>query len=273
MKSAQIAVVTGASRGAGKGIAVVLGEQGATVYCTGRSTRGGRLTEGLPGTVEDTAEEVTARGGRGIPVVCDHTDDGQVKALFDRVQREQGGLDLLVNNVWGGYEGHPAGLSMEPFWKQDPAQYHAMFGAGVRPHLVASALAAPLLIQRGRGLIVNTVAWLDGKYLRNIYYDLSKATLVRMTLGMAEDLRPHDVAAIAVAPGFIRSERVMAAHASHPFPLDRTESPEYIGRAVAALVADPAVMARSGSILYVGNLAREYGFTDIDGRYVPVFTV
>jgi NAD(P)-dependent dehydrogenase (short-subunit alcohol dehydrogenase family) len=270
----RVAVVTGASRGAGRGIAGVLGECGATVYVTGRSSRGGTATDGLPGTVEDTADEVTRRGGQGVALRCDHTVDAEVEAVFGRVQAEQGRLDLLVNNVWNGYSTEePRGLDMAPFWKLPLKHWDRMFVAGVRAHLVASRLGAPLMLPQESGLIVNTVAWLHGQYLRHIYYDLSKACIVRMAADMAEDLSKHRVAAVALAPGFMRTERVMAAHAAHPFDLGRTESPEYMGRAVACLAADAAIMDKTGSMLYVGDLAEEYDFTDVDGRRVPVFRV
>ena len=269
----KVAIVTGATRGAGKGIALVLGEAGATVYVTGRSMRNGPRTGDMPGTVEDTAEEVSARGGRGIGVRCDHSQQDDIDSLIGMVAIEQQGIDLLVNNAWGGYEGSPSGLGMEPFWKQDPVSWDRMFTRGVLPALLTSRAAAPLLIQKKRGLIVNTVAWLDGKSLRNVFYDLSKNALIRAAFVMSEQLREHHVAAVALAPGFIRSERVMAAHARQPFDLGQTESPEYIGRAVMALASDPEVMRKTGQILYVGDLAREYGFTDVDGRQPPKFTV
>jgi NAD(P)-dependent dehydrogenase (short-subunit alcohol dehydrogenase family) len=268
----QVAVVTGASRGAGQAIALVLGEAGATVYVTGRSVRGAPTTENLPGTVHATAEAVTARGGRGIPVRCDHTVDGDVESLFRRVSEEQGRLDLLVNNAWGGYEHHDLARFTAPFWEQPAAErWQGMFVAGVRAHLIAAAHAAPLMLAQGRGLIVSTVAWAFGAYLGNLFYDVSKAAIVRMVSGMAHELRPHGVAAVALAPGFMRTERVMAAHASQPFDLSVTESPAYLGRAVVALAADADVLARSGHVLTAGDLAREYGFTDLDGRQPEPF--
>jgi NAD(P)-dependent dehydrogenase (short-subunit alcohol dehydrogenase family) len=267
----KIAVVTGASRGGGRGIALALGEEGATVYVTGRSSGGGGSPAGLPGTVEETAEAVTARGGKGIPVRCDHTVDAEVEVLFDRVYREEGRLNLLVNNVWGGYEQYELGKFDAPFWEQPLRYWHGMFEAGVRAHFVASRLAVRLMLPRRRGLIVNTLAWLGGKYLGNLFYDVAKAAIARMAFGMAEELRPHEIAAVALAPGFMRTEGVMATHAEQPFDLSQTESPEYLGRAVAALAADPEVMRKSGSLLTVGDLAREYGFTDVDGRQLPPF--
>ena len=267
----RVAVVTGASRGAGRAIALVLGEAGATVYVSGRSTRAGPTTEGLPGTVEDSAEAVTARGGKGIAVRCDHTDDAQVEALFKRVRDEQGRLDLLVNNAWGGYEQHdPAGFA-RPLWEQPLRHWDGMFSAGLRAHLVASRFATPLLLSGRRGLIVCTTAWDRDRYLGNLYYDVAKAAVNRLAWGLAHELRPHGVAVVALAPGFMRTERVLAAHAARPFDLSWTESPEYLGRAVAALAADPEVLRRSGQVLTVGELAREYGFTDTDGRQPPPF--
>ena len=267
----KVALVTGASRGAGRAIAAVLGEAGATVYVTGRTARNAAAVDGLPGTVDDAAEEVTTRGGHGIAVHCDHTVDHDVEALFERIRAEHGRLDLLVNNVWGGYEGQAFGIPMVPFWDQPRTQWESMFVAGMRAQLVTSQLAAPLMITQPGGLIVSTVAWAYDEYLRNIYYDLSKAAVIRMTRGMAHDLRPHGVAAIAVAPGFMRTERILAAHAAHPFDLSITESPEYLGRAVRALAEDPNIMNKSGQLYTVGDLAREYGFTDIDGRQPAAF--
>jgi NAD(P)-dependent dehydrogenase (short-subunit alcohol dehydrogenase family) len=146
-----------------------------------------------------------------------------------------------------------------------------MFMAGVRANLIASQLATLLMLSRKKGLIVNTIAWDDGKYLRNIYYDLSKVANARMAFGMAQELKPHGIAAVALAPGFMRSERVMAAHAQHPFDLSATESTEYLGRAVAALACDGKIMEKTGQTLTVGDLAKEYGFTDVDGKQPPPF--
>jgi NAD(P)-dependent dehydrogenase (short-subunit alcohol dehydrogenase family) len=267
----KVAVVTGASRGAGRAIAAVLGEAGATVYVTGRTTRGTAAVDNLPGNIEDTADEVTARGGHGIAVRCDHTVDSNVEALFARIENESGQLDLLVNNAWAGYERLPTGLPQAPFWQQPRMLWDTMFTAGVRAHLVASQFATPLLVRQPGGLIVSTIAWAYDEYLRNIFYDVSKAAIVRMIQGMAFELRSHGTAAIALAPGFMRTERVLAAHAAHPFDLSITESPEYLGRAVRALAEDPDAMRHTGQTLTVGDLARQYGFTDIDGRQPAAF--
>ncbi|HEX6041230.1 SDR family NAD(P)-dependent oxidoreductase [Longimicrobium sp.] len=285
----RVAVVTGASRGAGRGIALELGAAGATVYVTGRSTRaapapvyGQILAEsGLdapPGTIDDTADEVTALGGTGIAVRVDHRDDDAVRALFERVEAEQGRLDVLVNNAWGGHEVFSLASFGAPFWEQDAGQWDVMFNGGVRNHLVASRFAAPLLVRQGRGLIVTTSFWDRGAYLRgNLFYDIAKATMNRLAFAMAEELRPHGVTSLAVVPGWMRTEWVLAAHKAteatwreHP-ELGRTESPRYVGRAVAALAADPEVMRHSGGVHRVADLADAYGFTDIDGRRVPPF--
>lgn len=267
-----VAVVTGASRGAGRAIAQELGAIGATVYVSGRS-RGGRRTEALPGTVEETARLVTDAGGQGIGVVVDHTRDDAVEALFARVEREHGCLDLLVNNVWGGYEGYFDADFDAPFWRQPLSRWPGMYEAGVRAHFTASAFAAPLMLRRQRGLIVSTVAWAYGEYMGNVLYDSAKAAIIRMIHGMARELRPHGVAAVAVAPGFMRTERVLAAHARAPFDLSVTESPHYLGRAIAALARDAGVLARTGELLTAGDLARAYGFTDVDGTQPPPFRI
>ncbi|BAC90296.1 SDR family NAD(P)-dependent oxidoreductase [Gloeobacter violaceus] len=265
--SGRVAVVTGASRGAGRGIALALGDTGATVYVTGRTVRGGSLPFiGAPGTIEDTAEGVTARGGRGIAVRCDHTDDIQSAALFERVAHEQGRLDLLVNNAWGGNEGSFAEV---PFWEEPLTNWDCMFTAGVRAHLAASRFAVPVMLKAGCGLIVCTTFYDEGRFIGNLYYDLAKASINRLAFGLACQLRPHGIAAVALSPGFMRTELVLM----HPDPQvgEPGESTEYIGRAVAALAADPHILERSGRVLVVGELAREYGLCDIDGSQPPPF--
>jgi NAD(P)-dependent dehydrogenase (short-subunit alcohol dehydrogenase family) len=268
----RVAVVTGASRGVGKGIALALGEAGATVYVTGRSDAGG-TTEGLPGTVRDTAEAVTQGGGRGIPVRCDHAADAEVEALFARVTQEQGRLDLLVNNVWGGYEQLDWSGFAAPFWEQPLRHWSGMFESGVRAHLAASRLAVPLMLPHRRGLIVHTTAWDRDKYLGNLFYDVAKAAVNRMAFGMARELQAHHVTVVGLAPGFVGTERVLAAFAGAGRVPGNLESPEYIGRAVVALAGDANVMAKSGRVLPVGQLAAEYGFTDVDGRQWPPFQI
>jgi NAD(P)-dependent dehydrogenase (short-subunit alcohol dehydrogenase family) len=268
----RVAVVTGASRGAGRGIALALGECGATVYVTGRSVSGQPTTDNMPGTIDETAEAVTARGGVGMAARCDHTIDADVEALFERLNVEQGRLDLLVNCAWGGYEVEGR-ISQAPFWEQPLHYWDKMFVSGVRATLISSRFAAPLMLGQNRGLIVNITAWVDDVYLASIFYDTAKNAINRMAFGMARELKKHNIAAVSLAPGFIRTERVAAAFdaAGMKGYESFTESPEYVGRAVAALAADSNVMEKSGRILYVGDLAREYGFTDVDGRLIPPF--
>ena len=285
----QIAVVTGASRGAGRGIAVELGAAGATVYVTGRSTRaqpattyGAYLAEvgldRMPGTIDDTADAVTAAGGRGIAVRCDHTDADQVRALFDRVEREHGKLDLLVNNAWGYHETFSHASLSAPFWEQPIDRWASMFDRGVKNHLLANQLAAPLFIKQQRGLIVATTFWDRDRYIKgNLLYDVAKHAICRVAFGVAEEMKPHGVTSLAVSPGWMRTELILAAfetdeeHWKNVPPLSRTESPRYLGRAVVALASDANVHAKTGKTLLAGELATEYGFTDIDGRVIAPF--
>jgi NAD(P)-dependent dehydrogenase (short-subunit alcohol dehydrogenase family) len=284
----RVAIVTGASRGAGRGIAQELGVAGATVYVTGRSTRAQPATSyqkilsmsgmaTMPGTIDDTADEVTRLGGRGIAVRCDHTREDDVQSLFERVRREQGRLDLLVNNAWGGHETFD-GVFDAPFWQHPLAHWDSMMDRGARCHLLAARAAAPLLVQQRSGLIVATTFWDRDRYLRgNLYYDLAKAAINRLAFGIAQELRASGVASLALSPGWMRTELVLAGHRADESSwqtkpaLARTESPRYLGRGVVALAADMNVLARSGAVLRVADLAREYGFTDVDGRQVPAF--
>lgn len=269
----RVALVTGATRGGGKAIAVELGAAGWTVLVTGRSTRTSGSTENLPGNLEDTVEAIEATGGRGTAVRCDHTSLKDIDALVSKIESGPKRLDLLVNNAWGGYEHYKREAFDRPFWEQPVRHWDRMFTAGVRATLLTSARLAPIFLRQSRGLIVNTVAWLQGDYIGNLYYDTAKSAILRMTYGMSQELRPRGVTVVALAPGFMRTERVMAAHAAHPFDLGKTESPAYIGRAVQALASDPRLSARSGELLYVGDLAKQYGFTDTDGRQPPPFSV
>jgi dehydrogenase/reductase SDR family protein 1 len=261
-----VALVTGASRGVGRGIALALGVAGATVYVTGRTTDADPPGE-LPGTIDATVRDVTSAGGRGIAVRCDHRDDAQVDAVFTRIAAEHHHLDLLVNNVWGGYERMVEDgvfRFAEPFWQQPLTRWDSMFGAGVRAHYVASAFAARLMVPRGRGLIVNISFFAAQKYLSNVAYGVSKAATDRLTRDCAHELRAHGVAVVSLYPGLVRTESVMRA--AEYLDLSNSESPEFVGRAVAALAADPDVLRRSGEVLIAAALAREYGFTDLDGR-------
>ncbi len=273
-----VALVSGASRGVGRGIARELGAAGATVYVTGRSTRQQYSPAARRETIDETADMVTEAGGTGMAIACDHTNETQLAALFARVQHTHGRLDLLVNNAWGGYEGHDDTF-LAPFWEQPLARWEGMFGAGVRATMLTSRHAARLMLAQQRGLIIHTLAWDRGLYLGNAFYDVAKAAISRMAFAMAHDLRPHGVAAVALAPGFVRTEKVLEAMQTdechwHNVPaLARSESPAYIGRAVVALASDPDVLRFSGDTLMTGELAPRYGFTDADGRQPPPFRI
>ena len=265
----KIAVVTGGSRGVGKGVAIALGAAGATVYVTGRSVRQGDSRPYLPGTVGETADAVTAAGGRGIAIRCDHYDAGQVSDAFATIAREQQYLDILVNNCWDGYrdmvDANDHFTWVDPFWQQSVKRWDEMFGGGVRPAFLASRLAAPLMLAQKRGLIVNISYWAAKRYMANLVYGVAKTAVDRMAADMAHDLHDHGIAAVALYPGLVRTEAVMK-YGVGTYDMSNAESPEFTGRAVAALAADPNVMAKSGSVLIAAELALEYGFTDTDGR-------
>lgn len=263
----KVALVTGASRGIGKGIALGLGEAGATVYITGRTVEEGKAAVDLPGTIYQTAEEVSERGGKGIAVRCDHVNDEEVKALFQRLQVEQDHLDILVNNVWGGYEHFNDGTEFwkeKGFWTVPLARWDKMFQAGIRAHYVASVLATPLMIAHHSGLIVNISFFAAQKDNAGVAYGVAKAADDRMAACMAHELREHNVAVVSLYPGLVRTESVMKA--AQYFDLSNSESPQFIGRAVAALANDPNLMQKTGHVFVAAALAIEYGFTDIDGK-------
>ena len=264
----KVAVVTGSSRGVGKGIALSLGEAGATVYVTGRSVRGKPTTQGLQGTIQDTAEEVTRRGGIGIPRRCDHTQDGEIRRLVSAVRRREGRLDILVNNAFGGEEGRRQIVTYDgyPFWKHDFEEWwRLMFTAYLRATLATTYYGLPLMMRRRGGLIVNTLWWNRNRYLADLFFDVASAGVGRMVYGLALELRPRRIAAIAVSPGWTRTERMTDVPTE---VLQReAQSPEYMGRAVVHLALDRKVLEKSGQILEVGRLAHEYGFRDVDGRF------
>ena len=268
-----IALVAGGTRGGGRGIAVELGAAGATVYVTGRSSRAGASDMQRPETIDDTAERVTAAGGTGIAVRCDHSDPRQVHDLVDRIDREQGGrLDLLVNAVWGG---DPHTDWDHPLWEQDLDTGLRLLRQAVETHVITSRHALPLLVRRGRGLVVEVTDGNTARYRGSFFYDLAKSSVIRLAVAQAAELRPHGVAAVALTPGFLRSEAVLDhfgvtehnwrdAIASDPH-FAASETPAYLGRAVVALAADPDVLAKSGRALSTAGLHGEYGFTDLDG--------
>ena len=275
-----VALVAGAARGAGRGIARMLGEAGATVYCTGRSARGapavGTPHAGRAETVEETAELVDDAGGTGVAVRVDHAAPAAVAALARHIEQERGRLDVVVN-VLGG----PQVTDYRPFWKQDVEQGWALVNAWVWPHVVTARAVLPLMVRQRSGLLVEIV---EGEALavqQQAYFDLAHTMLKRLAHSLAEELAPHGVTALALAPGFMRTEvvldRLKATEAdwqqvaetsaeARGFGFAGSETPCFVGRAVAALAADPAVRRWSGSVCSSWGLAAEYGFTDVDGR-------
>ncbi|WP_437291967.1 SDR family oxidoreductase [Sorangium sp. So ce406] len=272
----KVALVAGATRGAGRGIAVALGEAGATVYVTGRTTRAQRSEMDRPETIEETAERVTRAGGRGIAVQVDHLEREQVQALVARIEREQGRLDVLVNDIWGGE--HLFAWD-KPLWEHSLDSGMRLLRLAIDTHIITSHCALPLLIRRPGGLVVEitdgTAEYNAGHYRVSFFYDLAKTAVLRMAFAQAEELRAHGGTAVALTPGWLRSE-IMLGHygvteerwrdalAKQPhFAI--SETPAYVGRAVAALAADPEVARWSGKSLSSGQLAKVYGFTDVDG--------
>lgn len=270
----KVALVTGASRGVGKGIALGLGEAGATVYVTGRTVEEGQAAVSLPGTIHQTAEEIDKSGGKGIAVRCDHQEDEEVRELFQRIQAEQNRLDILVNNVWGGYEFYNDGTEFwkeKGFWTAPISRWDKAFQAGVRAHYVASVLAAPIMISQQSGLIVNISYFAAQRDDKGVSYAAAKAADDRMATAMAHELREHHVAAVSLYPGLVRTEGVMKA--AEFFDLSNSESPQFLGRVIAALAAAPDLMQKSGQILVAAAVAKEYGITDIDGKQPVPLTV
>ena len=269
----QVSVVAGATRGAGRGIARMLGEAGATVYCTGRSVSGRPATAGRPETIEETAEMVTAAGGRGIAVRTDHTVEAEVEQLFARVRTEQGRLDLLVNDIWGGDALTEWGA---PFWELSTTQGLELLERAVHSHIITSRHGVPLMVERDAGLVVEVTDGDTLGYRGNLFYDLAKNAVIRLAYAMAADLHAYRVAAVALTPGMMRSEAVLdhfgVTEANWRDAIEKdqyfaeSETPCYVGRAVAALAADPDVGSRSGGLFSSWGLAKEYGFTDVDGR-------
>ncbi|MER7368909.1 SDR family oxidoreductase [Nonomuraea wenchangensis] len=276
-----IAVVAGATRGTGRGIAVALGEIGATVYCTGRSTRAARSEMDRPETVEETAELVTAAGGTGIAVPADHLNPGRVAALAERVEREQGRLDVLVNDIWGGDH---LWKWDTPVWEHDLDDGLRLLRLAVETHLVTARFLLPLMVRHEGGLVVEvtdgTWEFNQTRYRGNVYYDLAKVAVNRLAYAWSNELRPHGGTGVAITPGFLRSESMLdnfgvteetwrEAKADPAWQV--SETPAYAGRAVAALAADPGRNRWSGRSVTSGELADAYGFTDVDGSRPQVW--
>ncbi len=268
-----VALVAGATRGAGRAIALALGAAGATVYCTGRSVRGNPSEIGRRETVDDTADQINAAGGSGIAMRVDHTQEAEVIALFERISAEQGGrLDILVNDVWGGEHL----IEFKPFWETSIQNGLKMFQTGLFTHLITARYGAPLMIARGQGLIIEVTDGDTPDYRGMLYYDLVKSGVIRHALGLSEELRPHGITAVALTPGFLRSEQMLDHFgvteanwrdviAREPY-FAESETPYFIGQAVVALASDPNVSAKSGKPLATWWLAEEYAFDDYDGR-------
>ena len=271
----KVALVTGATRGAGRGIAVALGEAGATVYCTGRSTRERRSEYDRPETIEETASLVTDAGGTGIAVAVDHLEADQVEALVRRIDDEQGRLDVLVNDIWGGERLFQWNT---PLWEHDLGNGLRLLRLQIETHLITSHFALPLLIRRRGGLVVEmtdgTREYNDANYREPVFYDLAKSAVIRLAFAQSVELAEHGCAAVALTPGWLRSEMMLEVmgvteenwrDGANPHFAAISESPRFVGRAVAALAADPDVMRRTGGSFSSGKLAHEYGFTDVDG--------
>lgn len=262
----KVAMVTGASRGVGKGIALVLGEAGATVYVTGRSIRNQPARENASGTIDDTVDAIKTAGGEAVAVQCDHTVDGQITALFEQVNREAGRLDILVNNAWGGYEGYISHDSFDDvFWRQPLTRFDKMWTAGVRSNFVTTQSAMNIMLPQEQGVVINTSLFIDQReYQVALPYCMAKLAINYMTLGMGTDLRKagSQIAVVGLALGWVRKEE--RSYTAEEY--EHTASAAYIGRAALALATDPNVLAVSGQTLGVGDVARTYGFTDVDGR-------
>jgi NAD(P)-dependent dehydrogenase (short-subunit alcohol dehydrogenase family) len=268
-----VALVAGATRGAGRGIAVELGAAGACVYVTGRTTRESRSVMNRPETIEETAELVDAAGGRGIPVRVDHSRPDEVKRLIERIRSEQNGrLDVLVNDIWGG---DPLVAWGTPFWEHSLPDALAVIRNGIETHLITSHWAVPLMVDRAIGLVIEVTDGVSDEYRGQLPYDLVKSAVIRLAKAQAAELAPHGVTALALTPGFLRSESVLEhlgvtsenwrdGVGKDPH-FAASETPAYIGRAVAALTGDPDVGRFTGRALSPWGLSKEYGFTDVDG--------
>jgi len=271
--SGRVALVAGATRGAGRAIAECLGEAGATVYVTGRSTRAGGSDMNRRETIEETAERVTARGGRGIAVKVDHTVEAEVAALIERISAEQSGrLDILVNDIWGGDPLTEWGV---PFWQHKLDNGLRIQRQAVHSHMITSYCAAPLMVNRKDGLIVEITDGVGYRYRGSLYYSLAKISAVHLAEAMAADLKEHGVTAVAVTPGFLRSEAMLELFGvteenwreggKQDVHFLQSETPNYVGRAIAALAADLDRYRWTGQSLSSWGLSEVYGFTDIDG--------
>ncbi|MBT8379308.1 MAG: SDR family NAD(P)-dependent oxidoreductase [Ignavibacteria bacterium] len=253
----KVSLVTGGTKNVGKGIALGLGEAGATVYVTGRSIK------------EKDVKGITAAGGKGIAVACNHKNDDEVQSVFKLIKKNEGKIDVLVNNAWGGYnrlrnrKAYSGFKWKDPFWKQPIELWEEMNSVGVRSNYVASVYATQIMLKRRQGLIVNISFYASLKYYGNVIYGVTKASVDKMTMDMSVELKKSNIACVSLYPGYIADKRKT--------PNPKKESAQFVGRAISALASDPEIMKRTGQILVAAELAREYGFTDIDGTQPKPF--
>jgi dehydrogenase/reductase SDR family member 1 len=264
-----VALVTGGSRGVGKGVAIGLAEAGATVIVTARTRSSGGSE--WPGSLDETIAEIDKAGGKGVGLLCDHADDSSVRDIFDLIRRDHGRLDVLVNNVFAAPNVMPVNV---PFWRVPTSLWDTLHRVGLRSHFVASQFAVPLMLPQKRGLIVNTSSGGGVRYTFNVPFGVQKSGVDRMARDMAHELKPFGISAVSIWPGYIKSEKLAAQPDRVPAALakliaERGETPVFVGRAVAALATDPDLIAKTGQILLASELAIEYGFTDVDGKIPP----
>ena len=284
----KIALVTGASRGAGRGIALELALSGCKVYITGRSRRGRSITQYPDLTLDDTKDMIENAGGECVILECDHSDEDQIKSIFETIAKNEGTLDILVNNVWAGYTDRNFQLDIETdnftakFWEQPLYRWDHMFQISLRSHFICSQEAAKLMIPKKSGLIVITGFWDDDKYIHLVPYDVVKHAKARLAFGMAIDLLGYGITSVYVSMGWIRTEHLMRTSKDGKLNdenyvnmegYERTESTRYVGRAIIALASDPDILKKTGKILSTGELAGEYGFTDLDGSQPERFVI
>lgn len=266
----QVALVTGASRGVGLGIARVLGRSGALVYVTARTSSDHPADVPLPGTIDATAAAIRDEGGRCVAIQCDHSDDEQVRRAVEHVLSASGRIDILVNNAWAGYQEiqrHGEDHFEDSFWELPLEHWDSMFQVGVRSHYIASALVAPSMVKRRSGLIVNISYYAGASYRFNVAYGVAKGAVDRMSADMAVELKMFDVASISLWPGTVKTEMNLLQSAQD---LSCAETPEFVGMCVKALATDPEIMAMTGTALETRRLALKYGFSEADGSVPPL---